>query len=228
MNQQLPIVAAFSLGLITAISPCPLATNIAAVAYVSRRFERFSLVIADTVMYTLGRAVAYTLLAISIRSLSLEIASIANPLITAAEYVLGPALVIVGLLLLGIIPLPSAEIDTKGTVMKLAGNIPLVSSFLIGFGFALAFCPFSASLFFGGFIPIALTADFGSLLAPVYGLGTALPVLVVGMFLALGLEIASRMIRGIQNLEKRLRPIIAGIFILVGLYQIVQLVMSRI
>ncbi|HPR65057.1 MAG TPA: aromatic aminobenezylarsenical efflux permease ArsG family transporter [Thermoanaerobaculia bacterium] len=222
MDQQLPFVAALSLGLMTSISPCPLATNIAAVAFVSRRFERITLVLLDTVMYTLGRAMAYTLLAIAIRHLSLEIAAVANPLISISDWILGPILILVGILLMGWIKLPMAETDTKEGIMKLAGKIPLVSSFIIGFGFALAFCPFSASLFFGGLIPIALSASLGDLLAAVYGVGTALPVLVIGILLALGLEMASRIIRGLQNFEKRIRPLIAAIFILVGLYQIFQ------
>jgi cytochrome c biogenesis protein CcdA len=227
MNEQLPVIAAFSLGLMTAISPCPLATNITAVAFVSRRFNKLVFVLLDTVMYTLGRAAAYTLLAILIRELSLEIASIANPLITVAEFALGPVLIIVGLMLLGFIRLPMTETASKDRVMKIAGNIPLLSSFLIGFGFALAFCPFSASLFFGGFIPIAVAASYGNLLAPVYGVATALPVLVLGILLALGLEIAAKMIRGLQNLEKWMRPVMAGIFIIVGIYMVVQVVISR-
>ena len=103
--QDLPAYAAFSLGLLTSISPCPLATNIAAVAFVSRRYRALKWVLADTLLYALGRAFAYAGLALLIRALSLKLARVANPLLTVAEYALGPLLILVGLVILDVIPL---------------------------------------------------------------------------------------------------------------------------
>lgn len=222
-----PPYAAASLGLMTAISPCPLATNIAAVAFVSRRFEALSQVLADTVLYTVGRALAYTLLAILIQVLSVRVAKIANPLQAVAEWALGPVLILVGLVLLGLFKGSFGSGGHHERMMRWSGKLPLLSSFLLGFGFALAFCPLSASLYFGGLIPLTLKSPAGSGLAVIYGVATALPVLLVGVLLALGLEIAGHAIHGMQKLERWSRPVIGVIFIAVGIYKIYGLVTSR-
>jgi cytochrome c-type biogenesis protein len=222
-----PPYAAVSLGLMTAISPCPLATNIAAVAFVSRRFTALSRVLADTVLYTVGRALAYTLLAILIQVLSLRVAKIANPLQTAAEWALGPVLIVVGLVLLGLFKGSFGSGGHHERMMRWSEKLPLLASFLLGFGFALAFCPLSASLYFGGLIPLAVKSPAGSGLALLYGIATALPVLIVGILLALGLEVAGKAIHGMQKLEKYSRPVVAVIFIAVGLYKIYGLAAAR-
>jgi cytochrome c biogenesis protein CcdA len=222
-----PPYAAVSLGLMTAISPCPLATNIAAVAFVSRRFTALSRVLADTLLYTVGRALSYTLLAILIQVLSVKVAKIANPLQTAAEWALGPVLILVGLVLLGIFKGAFGSGGHQERMMRWSAKLPLVSSFLLGFGFALAFCPLSASLYFGGLIPLAVKSPAGSGLALLYGIATALPVLIVGILLALGLEFAGHAIHGMQKVERWSRPVIGVIFIAVGLYKIYDLVSAR-
>jgi cytochrome c-type biogenesis protein len=213
-----PPYAAVSLGLMTAISPCPLATNIAAVAFVSRRFTALSRVLADTVLYTVGRALAYTLLAILIQVLSLRVAKIANPLQTAAEWALGPVLIVVGLVLLGLFKGSFGSGGHHERMMRWSEKLPLLASFLLGFGFALAFCPLSASLYFGGLIPLAVKSPAGSGLALLYGIATALPVLIVGILLALGLEVAGKAIHGMQKLQKYSRPVEAVILIALGRY----------
>jgi len=223
-----PPFAAASLGLMTAISPCPLATNIAAVAFVSRRFETLSRVLADTVLYTVGRALAYALLAILIQVLSVRVARIANPLQTIAEWALGPVLILVGSVLLGLFKGSFGTGGAQERMMRWSEKLPLLSAFLLGFGFALAFCPLSASLYFGGLIPLAIQSPAGSGLAVIYGIATALPVLVVGILLALGLEIAGKAIHGLQKLERYSRPVVAAIFIGIGLYKICGLAAARI
>ena len=222
-----PPYAAVSLGLMTAISPCPLATNIAAVAFVSRRFTALSRVLADTILYTVGRALAYTLLAVLIQVLSVKAARIANPLQTIAEWALGPVLIFVGLVLLGVFKGTFGAGGHQERIMHWSGKLPLLSSFLLGFGFALAFCPLSASLYFGGLIPLVTRSPAGSGLAAIYGVATALPVLIVGILLALGLEFAGHAIHGMQKLEQWSRPVIGVIFIAVGLYKIYGLAAAR-
>jgi cytochrome c biogenesis protein CcdA len=222
-----PPYAAVSLGLMTAISPCPLATNIAAVAFVSRRFEALSRVLADTVLYTAGRALAYTLLAVLIQTLSLRVARVANPLQTIAEWALGPVLILVGLVLLGVFKGSFGTGGAQERMMRWSGKLPLLSAFLLGFGFALAFCPLSASLYFGGLIPLVTRSSTGAGLALLYGIATALPVLIVGILLALGLEIAGKAIHGMQKLEKYSRPVVAVIFIAIGMYKIYGLAAAR-
>ena len=225
--QDLPAYAALSLGLITSISPCPLATNIAAVAFVGRRYKSMAWVAADTAMYALGRTVSYTVLAVIIKALSLRIARIANPLMTAAEYALGPVLILVGLIMLNVIPLTFGAGKAQEKMVRLSGKIPLASSLLLGMGFALAFCPFSGALYFGGLIPLTLKSPSGFLLAAVYGIGTALPVLGVGLLLAFSLKTAERLIANLQKLDRWVRPAVGLIFIGIGVYEIFLQVWSR-
>ncbi len=224
---SLPAYGAISLGLLTSISPCPLATNIAAVAFVSRRYQALKWVVSDTVLYALGRAAAYAAVALLIRALSLQLAKIANPLLTIAEYALGPILILVGLVILDVIPLNIGSWKLQERVMAGAGKLPLVSSFLLGVGFALAFCPFSAALYFGGLIPLTIQSQSGILLAVVYGVGTALPVLGVGLLLAFSLQLAQKVISGLQRLDRWTRPATAIVFIAIGIYEIGLLVSSR-
>ena len=225
--QDLPAYAALSLGLLTSISPCPLATNIAAVAFVSRRYRSLAWVATDTSLYAIGRATSYAVLALLIRTLSLKVARVANPLMTLAEYILGPVLIFVGLVLLNIVPLTSSSGNLQEKIVHHSGKVPVLSAFLLGAGFALAFCPFSGALYFGGLIPLTLKSSSGFLLAVLYGVGTALPVLGVGLVLALSLKTAERLMSGLQKLDRWTRPAVGGVFVLIGTYEIVMLLWSR-
>ena len=223
-----PPYAAFSLGLVTAISPCPLATNIAAVAFVSRRYTAMGWVVADTVAYTLGRALTYTVLALLIQVLSVKVAHLANPMMTVAEWALGPILVLVGLILMNVIPLTFGSGGLQERFVRASGKLPLLSSLLLGVGFALAFCPLSGALYFGGLIPLTLKSPSGFFLGLIYGIGTALPVLGVGLLLAFSLKTAERLISGLQKLDRWIRPTVGFVFIAIGLYEIILLVRNRI
>ncbi|MEW6367490.1 MAG: aromatic aminobenezylarsenical efflux permease ArsG family transporter [Acidobacteriota bacterium] len=225
--EDLPAYAALSLGLLTSISPCPLATNIAAVAFVSRRYKSMVWVATDTSLYAVGRAASYAVLALLIQLLSLRVARVASPLMTVAEYVLGPVLIFVGLVLLNIVRLATGASGLQEKVVHHSGKVPLLSAFLLGAGFALAFCPFSGALYFGGLIPIALKSSSGFLLAVLYGIGTAVPVLGVGLVLAVSLKAAERLVSALRKLDRWTRPAVGVVFVLIGIYEIVLLIRSR-
>ena len=61
-GSNFPLLTAFLLGLMTAISPCPLATNITATAYLSKDIGDKRRVMFNGVFYTLGRMFTYTVL----------------------------------------------------------------------------------------------------------------------------------------------------------------------
>ncbi len=221
LNSNIPILSAFLLGLLTAISPCPLATNIAAIAYISRRVTDRKYAITTAALYTLGRMFSYTLIGILIITIGLEIPVIALFLQNVGEKVLGPLLIIVGILMLFI---DKISFGRGGGMLTNLGNKVanwgMFGGFLLGVIFALAFCPYSAVLYFGVLIPLALKSSGGIALPAVYAIGTGLPVLVIGILLSLGVAGLSSWLNVLGRVERVIRVIVALVFIGVGIYYV--------
>ena len=210
--------SALWLGILTSISPCPLATNIAAVSFLSKKIAHPFMVLISGLGYTLGRMVAYAALGWVIISSLLSIPQAAQFLQKYMVKALGPILIITGLILLEVI-----KLKLSGFMLAQKHHNKLVESgapgaFLLGLIFALAFCPVSAALFFGSLIPLALNSKAGTLLPFVYGIGTGLPVLGFAVAIALGVTSMSHWFHKITKLELYTRRITGVIFILVGLY----------
>ncbi|MBK7644647.1 MAG: sulfite exporter TauE/SafE family protein [Planctomycetes bacterium] len=203
------------LGLLTSISPCPLATNVAALGYLARFTSSRRAQVFAGLLYTLGRALAYTLVGGLIAWGLLSAPALSGFLERHMNQLLGPFLVLVGMVLLGLLPgLPSFGQLSPALQKRIAGR-GLAGSGLLGFLFALAFCPVSAALFFGSLLPLALQQDSAWLLPALYGIGSAAPVLVFGLALVFGREFAGRLFRGTQSLDRWLMP--ASGWLLVGL-----------
>jgi len=210
--------SALWLGILTSISPCPLATNIAAVSFLSKKIAHPFMVFISALGYTLGRMVAYAALGWVIISSLLSIPQVAQFLQKYMVKALGPILIITGLILLEII-----KFKLSGVTLLRKHHNKLVESgvpgaFLLGLIFALAFCPVSAALFFGSLIPLALNSKAGTLLPFIYGVGTGLPVLGFAVAIALGVTSISHWFHKITELELYTRRITGVIFILVGSY----------
>lgn len=206
------------LGILTSISPCPLATNIAAVSFLSKKITHPAMVFISGLAYTLGRMVAYAVLGWIITSSLLSVPEVAQFLQKYMVKALGPLLIITGLFLLEVI-----TIKLPGVALSQKHHNKLVESgalgaFLLGLIFALAFCPVSAALFFGSLIPLALNSKAGTLLPFIYGIGTGLPVLGFAIAIALGVKSLSCWFEKIIVLESHMRKATGTIFILVGLY----------
>ncbi len=210
--------SALWLGILTSISPCPLATNIAAVAFLAKKIAHPRMVFISGLAYAIGRMVAYALLGWIIISSLLGVPHVAQFLQKYMSIALGPFLIIVGLLLLEIITLklPGIALSQKHQNKLVESGAP--GALLLGFIFALAFCPVSAGLFFGSLIPLALNSKVGTVLPFIYGIGTGLPVLIFAVAIALGVTSMSRWFHKITKLEYYTRRITGIIFILVGLY----------
>lgn len=210
--------SALWLGILTSISPCPLATNIAAVSFLSKKIAHPFMVFLSGLAYTLGRMVAYAALGWAIISSLLSVPQVAQFLQKYMVKALGPLLVITGLFLLEVITLkfPGISLSQKQHNKLVESGAP--GSFLLGFIFALAFCPVSAALFFGSLIPLALNSKEVTLLPFIYGVGTGIPVLAFAVAIALGVTSMSRWFNKITKLEFYTRRITGVIFILVGFY----------
>jgi len=218
MEILLAFGSALWLGILTSISPCPLATNIAAVSFLSKKITHPFMVFISGLAYTIGRMAAYVILGWIIISSLLSVPQVAQFLQKYMGKALGPLLIVTGLILLEIITLrlPGIAFSEKHQNKLVESGAP--GAFLLGFIFALAFCPVSAALFFGSLIPLALNNKAGTLLTFIYGVGTGLPVLMFAVAIALGVTSMSHWFHRITKIEYYTRRITGIIFILVGLY----------
>lgn len=219
-NRDLPILAAFALGLLTAISPCPLATNISATAYIAKNISDKRLVLWSGVLYTLGRMFSYTIIG-AIIFFGASKFNVAKIFQGNGEKFIGPVMVIIGLIMLNVIRLNflsrGSFTDKLSEKFKDRG---LLGSFGLGAIFALAFCPYSGALFFAMLIPMMLSDGAGLLLPVVFSFGTGLPVILFAIVIAYSMQKLGKYFQAVQKIEKVMRIVAGVVFILTGLYYI--------
>jgi len=221
-SYALALVSALWLGILTSISPCPLATNIAAISYVSKRVGNPRMVLVSGLLYMLGRTLAYFTVALIVVAGLSSIPSIANFLQQYMNAIIGPVLILAGLLLVGIIPLPSFGSGISAGFQKKIDKLGISGSLLLGAVFALAFCPVSAALFFGSLIPLSLQHQSVFAMPMLYGIGTALPVAAFAFILAFSANRLSSAFNFLGFAEIWMRRITAVVFFAVGLYYTVN------
>jgi len=215
----LAVGSALWLGILTSISPCPLSTNIAAVSYVGRRVGNGRAVLLSGTLYTAGRSLVYLVLgAASVWSL-MSMVSVSGFLQGAFPRLLGPILIAIGLLLLGVFEFTLPSLGVNDELKKKVDRAGVWGAGILGVVFALAFCPVSAGLFFGGLVPLAVERSSPLILPLVYGIGTALPVIVFAALLALGAGWLGRALDRVQAFEVWARRVTAVVFIGVGVYE---------
>lgn len=220
-TDSFPLLAAFFIGLMTAISPCPLATNITAIAYISKKIEGGKKTLITGFFYTLGRMFIYVSLASLIVYVGLNIQSVALFLQKYGEIILGPFLVIAGILLLNVIKFNLFRGNKKiNEIQVRLSEKGYVGAFLLGALFALAFCPLSAVLFFGILIPLALKFSDGILIPSVFAIATGLPVIIFSIILTFSIAKLGQLMNKVQIFEKWMRYTVATLFILIGFYYI--------
>ena len=207
-------------GILTSISPCPLATNITAMSFVSRRVGSPKKVLLAGVLYTAGRSLTYmTVGALLVWSL-LSAPRVSLVLQRTMNRALGPILIVVGVFLLGILPLrwPSSGLAQRAGE-RIARWGP-AGALLLGILFALTFCPVSAALFFGSLLPLAIEQHSPLLLPALFGIGTGIPVLGFALAIALGAQSLGRVFGKLTKIERWVRWLTGGVFIGVGIYLI--------
>ena len=218
-NTELPLFSAFILGLMTAISPCPLATNITAIGYVSRDIDSRRKVFYKGLVYTLGRGISYTAIGLLFYFGAGQIV-ISRFLQKWGERMLGPLLIIVGLFMLGVLTLRIPGIDRLTAKMEDKARNGFWGVLLLGIVFALAFCPYSGVLYFGMLIPMTISSATGLYLPLVFALGTGIPVVLFAWLIAFSMGSIGNLYNQIKNFEKWFRKIVAVLFVVVGLYYI--------
>ena len=217
-NYNIPVLTAFLLGILTSISPCPLATNITAVAYISKEIKTPKHTILSGLFYTLGRGISYTLLATLIY-FGLSSFQVSKIFQGWGDKVLGPVLIAIGLIMFGIIKINLKNNNQAIEKIKLwLSNKGYLGSLALGMMFALAFCPYSGVMFFGVLVPLTFKSVGGLLLPPLFALGTGLPVITFAVLLAFSMQAVGKVFSAVQKIEKWLRYGVASIFILTGIY----------
>jgi cytochrome c-type biogenesis protein len=219
-NKDAPLFAAFALGLITAIAPCPLATNITATAYIAKTITNRNKVLLSGLLYTLGRMLSYTLIAAVIYFGASEF-NVSKVFQGTGERYIGYLLVFIGLVMLDVIKFSFIKggnfTDRLADKFKTKG---VFGSFLLGALFALAFCPYSGALYFGMLMPMTVSAQAGMALPVVFSLGTGLPVIFFAFIIAFSMEKLGKYFKAITKVEKVMRMVAGITFIVTGLYYI--------
>lgn len=219
-NSQYSFLTAIVLGLMTAISPCPLATNISAIGFISRDIENRKKVFMKGLVYTLGRAISYTALALVIY-LGAGTMNVSMLFQGWGEKLLGPLMILIGLFMLDIIRIkfPGLSGLTDKIGEKSKGSY--WSTLLLGMVFALAFCPYSGVLYFGMLIPMTVASVSGLYLPVLFAIATALPVIVFAWLLAYAVGSVGKLYNHIKTFELWFRRMVSVVFIGVGIYYII-------
>jgi len=219
-NRETPVLAAFALGLLTAIAPCPLATNVTATAFIAKTITDRRKVLLSGFLYTLGRVFSYTLIG-AIIYFGVSKFQVAKIFQGNGEKYIGFILVIIGLIMLDVIKLNFIKggnfTDKLSDKFKTKG---LLGSFLLGALFALAFCPYSGALFFAMLIPMTLASSAGLALPIVYSIGTGLPVILFAFVIAFSMEKLGMYFKAVTRIERVMRVVAGLVFIITGLYYI--------
>jgi cytochrome c biogenesis protein CcdA len=223
--ELLPAVATAAwLGILTSISPCPLATNVAAVSYVARRMDRPRLVLLSSLTYSLGRALAYAAVCAVVVAGLLSIPGLSLLLQRTMNKLLGPLLVLVGMYLLGLLSFGLSTTVGSDDLRRKAADGGAVGALLLGALFALSFCPVSAALFFGSLVPLSLQHGSKVVLPLVYGLGTALPVVLLALVATGGTKALGAAMKKVGTFELWARRVTGVVFVAVGVYLSVRFV----
>ena len=216
---ELPWISALALGLLTAISPCPLATNITATAYIAKGFTEKRKVFLSGLLYTLGRAVSYVGIAVALYFGASKF-HVARFFQGNGEKWLGPLLIVIGLIMLNVIPLNFKGSSITQRLTDRLGQQGIWGAFFMGIIFALAFCPYSGALYFGMLVSMTMSSGDAFSVPLVFSLGTGLPVLLFTYLLAFSMEKVGVWFNAIQKVEKVMRFAVGGIFVLVGFYYV--------
>lgn len=218
--------SALWLGVLTSISPCPLATNIAAISYIGRRVDNTRYVLLAGLLYTLGRVVAYVGLAFLLVTTALSVPGVSLFLQKYMHLLLGPTLIVVGMFLVGLIELNLRGGGVSDSVRQRIERLGIWGAFVLGLLFALAFCPTSAALFFGN-VMASLSAGSAFLLPLLYGVGTALPVIGFAVLIAVGSKKLGRAFNAVSKTERWARLLTGGAILLCGTWITLAALLQR-
>ncbi|HAQ21829.1 MAG TPA: cytochrome C biogenesis protein [Prolixibacteraceae bacterium] len=220
-NSTMPWLTALILGFMTAISPCPLATNITAVGFISKDLENRNRVFVNGLLYTLGRAISYTAIALIIY-FGADQFKFSGFFQRYGEKIIGPLLILIGLFMLDVIKIKFPGMSRLTSKMETKTKWGYWDAILLGMIFALAFCPYSGVLYFGMLVPITVASASGLYLPIVFAVATGIPVIIFAWILAFSVSSIGGVYNKLKNFEIWFRRVIAVLFIAVGFYYMIR------
>ena len=221
-NSSMPWITALLLGLMTAISPCPLATNITAVGFISKDLENRNTVFFNGLFFTLGRAITYTMIPL-ITYIGADQFKFSGFFKRYGEKIIGPLLLLIGIFILDIIRINFPGFGRLSEKMEKRKSWRFIDAVLLGIVFALAFCPYSGVLYFGMLVPLTISSASGLYLPVIFAIATGIPVIIFAWVLAYAVSGLGGLYNKIKIFELWFRRVIAVVFILVGLYYIFRI-----
>jgi len=220
-SSSMPWLTAVLLGLMTAISPCPLATNITAIGFISKDLESRNRVFLNGLFYTLGRAVTYTLIPLII-FLGADQFKFSGFFQRYGEKVIGPLLLLIGIFMLDIIRINFPGLGRLSENLEKRKSWRYIDALLLGIVFALAFCPYSGVLYFGMLVPLTISSASGLYLPVIFAIATGIPVIIIAWVLAYAVSGIGGIYNKIRVFEIWFRKFIAIVFIVTGIYYIIR------
>jgi cytochrome c biogenesis protein CcdA len=210
--------SAFWLGILTAVSPCPLAANVAAITYIGKHMHSPRRVVLSGALYACGRTITYVILGALLVASITSASRLSDIMQSYFSKLVGPLLILTGMVLLDLVGVTLPGLGQQKSIQRQAESGGLWGSLVLGMFLALSFCPISAALFFGSLVPLA--ADHNSYVAfpLLYGFGTGLPVLVFGVGLGLGVRWVGRVVNKLPQIERWARWITGVVFVVAGIY----------
>jgi cytochrome c biogenesis protein CcdA len=215
-----PLISAFILGLMTAISPCPLATNITAIGFISKDIENRNKVFYNGLIYTLGRAISYTLLAV-ILFYGADQFKVSGFFQQYGERIIGPLLILIGLFMLDVLRINFPGLGSLTEKLNKNKSGSYLNVLLLGIIFALAFCPYSGVLYFGMLIPMTISSGNAVMQPLVFAIATGIPVIIFAWLIAYTISGVGKVYNKVKTFEIWFRRVIAVLFIGVGIYYII-------
>lgn len=220
-NNSVPWITAVLLGLMTAVSPCPLATNITAIGFISRDLESRNRVFVNGIFYTLGRTISYSAIPLIIYA-GADQFRFSGFFQRYGEKIIGPLLILIGIYMLDIVRINFPGVSRLSEKMEKRKSWRLIDAVLLGAVFALAFCPYSGVLYFGMLVPLTLTTASGFYLPVLFAIATGIPVIIIAWVLAYAVSGIGGLYNKIKVIELWFRRIIAVVFIITGIYYLIR------
>ena len=221
-SNSIPWITALLLGLMTAISPCPLATNITAIGFISKDLGNRNRVFFNGLFYTLGRAITYTLIPLIIY-FGADKFKFSGFFQMYGEKIIGPLLLLIGIFMLDIIRINSPGLGMLSEKMEKRKTWHFINALLLGIVFALAFCPYSGVLYFGMLVPLTISSASGLYLPVIFAIATGIPVIIFAWVLAYTISGIGGLYNRIKIFELWFRRVIAVVFVIIGIYYIIRI-----
>ena len=215
-SADLPLVAAFLLGLLVALNPCQLAISVSALAYEYRNGKQLT----DGIVYALGRTITYAVLGWVTMCLIGGGSNIEGlqHVLSKAELVVPYVLVVIGIYLIyrafHTHHHHGDNCHNSGRIIKRNGPL---GSLLLGMTLALAFCPESAIFYFGMMVPLSISSSVGAAVPLVFGLAASLPVLFLAWIMRRAVDGAARLTKGFEHFQQWLNGITGLLFIAIAI-----------